>query len=247
MAAAALEVLGLLDDVAEVTPVELMAVDVMVPQVGQGAVAVECRRRRLRHPRPPRRASSTDRPGRRSTCERAFLAELGSGCSLPVGAHAGRRRRGRARACARSWPVATGIYEGVHEGTADEAHAWAAEAAGLARQAVGAVVTGRGGGRAGGQAVGRLSGRTVVIARAAEQAGRLRALLEAEGAAVVEVPTIAIEPPADGDGALREALRDLWDWVVVTSPNGAERAVARGGRPSRRAGPAVGRGGPGDR
>jgi len=33
---------------------------------------------------------------------------------------------------------ATGIYEGVHEGTADEAHAWAAEAAGLARQAVGA-------------------------------------------------------------------------------------------------------------
>ena len=41
--------------------------------------------------------------------------------------------------------------------------------------------------------MGRLSGRTVVIARAAEQAGRLRALLEAEGAAVVEVPTIAIE------------------------------------------------------
>ena len=77
--------------------------------------------------------------------------------------------------------------------------------------------------------MGRLSGRTVVIARAAEQAGRLRALLEAEGAAVVEVPTIAIEPPADGDGALREALRDLWDWVVVTSPNGAERAVAAAG------------------
>ena len=77
--------------------------------------------------------------------------------------------------------------------------------------------------------MGRLSGRTVVIARAAEQAGRLRPLLEAEGAAVVEVPTIAIEPPADGDGVLREALRDLWDWVVVTSPNGAERAVAAAG------------------
>jgi len=77
--------------------------------------------------------------------------------------------------------------------------------------------------------VGRLSGRTIVIARAAEQAGRLRALLEAEGAAVVEVPTIAIEPPSNGDGALREALRDLWDWVVVTSPNGAERAVAAAG------------------
>ena len=77
--------------------------------------------------------------------------------------------------------------------------------------------------------VGRLSSRTVVIARAAEQAGRLRALLEAEGATVVEVPSIAFEGPIDGGGALREALRDLWDWVVVTSPNGAERAVAAAG------------------
>ena len=77
--------------------------------------------------------------------------------------------------------------------------------------------------------VGRLSSRTVVIARAAEQAGGLRALLEAEGATVVEVPSIAFEGPIDGGGALREALRDLWDWVVVTSPNGAERAVAAAG------------------
>jgi uroporphyrinogen-III synthase len=77
--------------------------------------------------------------------------------------------------------------------------------------------------------VGRLSGRTVVIARAAEQSGRLRALLETEGATVVEVPTIAIEPAHDGGRMLREALRDVWDWVVVTSPNGAERAVAAAG------------------
>jgi uroporphyrinogen-III synthase len=77
--------------------------------------------------------------------------------------------------------------------------------------------------------VGRLSARTVVVARTAEQSGRLRALLEAEGATVVEVPTIAIEPPDDGGATLREALRDLWDWVVVTSPNGAERAVAAAG------------------
>jgi uroporphyrinogen-III synthase len=77
--------------------------------------------------------------------------------------------------------------------------------------------------------VGRLSGRTVVIARAAEQSGRLRELLVTEGATVVEVPTIAIVPPQDGGGRLREALRDLWDWVVVTSPNGAERAVAAAG------------------
>ena len=77
--------------------------------------------------------------------------------------------------------------------------------------------------------MGRLSGRTVVIARATEQSGRLRELLEAEGTAVLEVPTIAIEPPVDGGATLREALRDLWDWVVVTSPNGADRAVAAAG------------------
>ena len=77
--------------------------------------------------------------------------------------------------------------------------------------------------------MGRLSGRTVVISRAAEQSGRLRELLQAEGAAVIEVPTVAIEPPIDGGATLREVLRDLWDWVVVTSPNGAERAVAAAG------------------
>ena len=61
-------------------------------------------------------------------CERAFLAELGSGCSLPVGAHA--VVVGEGELCLRTFLAgATGIYEGVHEGTADEAHAWAAEAA----------------------------------------------------------------------------------------------------------------------
>ena len=54
-------------------------------------------------------------------------------------------------------------------------------------------------------------------------------LLEAEGATVLSVPTIAIEDPPDGGEALRAALADVWDWVVVTSPNGAERAVAAAG------------------
>ncbi len=135
MAAAALEVLGILEDVRAERPVELFDVESMVPQVGQGAVAVECRAddgaaldalARIDHS--PTRVAVD--------CERAFLAELGSGCALPVGAHA----------------VAVddelrllafladegGIYRGVHEGSADEAVAWAAEAARLARGAVGA-------------------------------------------------------------------------------------------------------------
>ena len=43
------------------------------------------RRRRGRRPRSP--ASTTPRPAREVEIERAFLAELGSGCSLPVGAY----------------------------------------------------------------------------------------------------------------------------------------------------------------
>jgi uroporphyrinogen-III synthase len=77
--------------------------------------------------------------------------------------------------------------------------------------------------------VGRLAGRRVVVTRASEQVGRLRSLLEDEGAEVIEVPTITVVDGRDGGEALRTAMRDLWDWVIVTSPNGAERAIAAAG------------------
>jgi len=59
----------------------------MVPQVAQGALAVECRAddvavgamaRVIEHPESRRRVDA----------ERAFLAELGGDCDLPAGAHA---------------------------------------------------------------------------------------------------------------------------------------------------------------
>ena len=136
MAAAALEVLGITAQVAAATPVDLMAVEVMVPQVGQGAVAVEC----------ASEAATTRAllaeidhlPTRWAVeCERAFLAELGSGCSLPVGAHAVVDAAGSV--CLRAFLSGPGgVYEGVHEGPLDETSRWAAEAARLASQAVGA-------------------------------------------------------------------------------------------------------------
>jgi hydroxymethylbilane synthase len=85
MAAAALEVLGLLSEITEYLPPSTF-----VPSPGQGCVAVECRAdddemiellRSIDHA-PTRQAVEV---------ERAFLAELGSGCSLPVGAHAAGR------------------------------------------------------------------------------------------------------------------------------------------------------------
>ena len=81
MAAAALEILGWSDRIAE-----SLAVERMVPAVGQGAVAVECR---ADDSRVIDLLEAVDhRATRRSVeIERAFLAELGSGCSLPIGGY----------------------------------------------------------------------------------------------------------------------------------------------------------------
>jgi len=81
MAAAALEILGWTDRVAE-----HLDVDTMVPAVGQGTVAIECR---VGDETTRDLVSSIDHAPSRSAVERerAFLAELGSGCSLPVGAY----------------------------------------------------------------------------------------------------------------------------------------------------------------
>jgi hydroxymethylbilane synthase len=82
VAAAALDRLGEGDRIAE-----RLDVDVVLPQVGQAALAVECRRddadtrwalERIEHG-PARRAVDA---------ERGFLAELGGDCSLPAAAHA---------------------------------------------------------------------------------------------------------------------------------------------------------------
>ena len=73
-----------------------------------------------------------------------------------------------------------------------------------------------------------LRGRRIVVTRAAAQADALAAPLRAAGAEPVLVPTIAIAPP-DPCTALDAALRSLADheWVVFTSVNGVQAALAR--------------------
>ena len=81
MAVAAMEVLGLTDRITE-----LLDPAMFVPMVGQGCVAVEHRfgDSRLRETL----ATIDHAPTRHAVeTERAFLRVLGSGCSLPVGAH----------------------------------------------------------------------------------------------------------------------------------------------------------------
>lgn len=67
--------------------VDPIDVDVMVPQVGQAALAIECRRSDVRLRRV---LAALDHPASRLAveAERAFLARLGGDCDLPAGAHA---------------------------------------------------------------------------------------------------------------------------------------------------------------
>ena len=66
---------------------EVLEPEVMVPQVGQGALAVECRRDDMTT-RSLLEAIDDPVAGPLVGAERAYLAALGGGCTLPVGAHA---------------------------------------------------------------------------------------------------------------------------------------------------------------
>jgi len=80
MAVAALEIVGSVERIAEtLDPTEF------VPAIGQGCVAVECR---SDDEAMMRLLAMVDDPATRRavTVERAYLATLGTGCSLPVGA-----------------------------------------------------------------------------------------------------------------------------------------------------------------
>jgi len=80
---------------------------------------------------------------------------------------------------------------------------------------------------------GPLTGCRVIVTR--ERPGELATLLEARGATVVHVPLIQVVEPFDQGEALARELERLgeFDWLVVTSPAGAERVgVAAAGAPS---------------
>ena len=68
-----------------------------------------------------------------------------------------------------------------------------------------------------------LEGYRVLVTR--ERPGELATMLTERGATVIHLPLIAVVDAADGGLALREALSRLaeFDWLVVTSPAGAER------------------------
>jgi len=68
-----------------------------------------------------------------------------------------------------------------------------------------------------------LLGQGVMVTRSREQASGMARQLAANGARVIQFPTISIEAPEDA-APVREAACRLreFDWVVFTSPNGVE-------------------------
>lgn len=73
-----------------------------------------------------------------------------------------------------------------------------------------------------------LSGKTVVVTRAAGQSSSFTQLLQAQGATVLEMPTLEIGPPSSWE-ALDRAIARLADfhWLILTSTNGVDAFFQR--------------------
>ena len=73
-----------------------------------------------------------------------------------------------------------------------------------------------------------LAGKTVLITRAAEQSSHFTELLTKQGANVLEMPALVIQPPSSWQ-ALDDAIADLsrFQWLILTSANGVEYLFQR--------------------
>jgi uroporphyrinogen III methyltransferase/synthase len=83
-----------------------------------------------------------------------------------------------------------------------------------------------------------LFGRRIVVTRARAQASEFVALLEEQGAEVIELPTLRIEPPADPGPLRKQAAKagQQFDWIAFTSVNAVEAffdALSQAGLDSR--------------
>lgn len=76
--------------------------------------------------------------------------------------------------------------------------------------------------------MGALEGKTIVVTRAAHQAGEFIRLLQERGAATAAIPTIDIVDPESWEEADR-ALGSLgsYDWIILTSVNGVNFFLRR--------------------
>ncbi len=185
--------------------------EVMPPAPGQGAIAVQVRRDDA-----PMLAlsASIDHPATRLavTAERAFLAASGGGCRSPIGALAVLEDGEVVLFGGHTAPDGSATVFGRVRGPASDVMRLGSELAerlGI-RVSMDAGVPSR-----------------ILVTRADGQATEFIEALAEAGLTAVHVPSISIEPVASGgelDGAARRL--DHYDWVVVTSANGAHAIMS---------------------
>lgn len=198
------------DEIRQVLPPAIM-----LPAVGQGALAIEARSDDDELLELLQRISDRD-AWAEITAERALLAALEGGCQVPMGALA--RVSGdilTLSACVCSLDGVRVVRTEV-QGPVSEARALGDEAAARLREA--------GANSLLHQRRAILDGKTIVVTRTTEQAGGLADQLRKLGADVVEFPTIEIVPPAEYEHC---GLYELYDWVVFTSVNGVQMFLKR--------------------
>jgi uroporphyrinogen-III synthase len=204
LAAAGLERLGRLDEVDE-----FLSFDLMLPAPGQGALVLQV----VEGSAAATLAAAVDDPptSRAVLAERELLRTLGGGCLSAIGAYALVEAGELSLRAVVLDSSGRRMLKAQSRGRNDEA-----VIAEVADQLQEGGVTGllNSGG-------GVLAGLRVLVTRADGQAADLAGALEAEGAAVLSCPVIAIEP-IDIDLNRLEASLDA-QWLVLTSANGAER------------------------
>lgn len=203
---------------------EYFPIDVLVPAPGQGALAIQTA------------AQSTARGifaglddagvSVAVQVERAFLAAIGAGCTMPVGAHVQQGSHGLTLVAFLEREQGGCI---ARRQVALDAGSAAEHAAAVAREMQAEVDAGLRT-RWPGVSLPRqdLAGATVLVTRPKLQSHELIQLLSERGATPVALPTIRIEPPPDRaplDAALRALATGAFTWVIFTSSNAVEAVV----------------------
>jgi hydroxymethylbilane synthase len=220
LAAAGLSRMGWSQRISEVFPT-----DTVVPAPGQGALAIQT----LAHSTCRDLFASLDDTGVSEAvlAERAFLAAIGAGCSMPVGAHVQRGEQGLTLIA--FLESETGDRFARRHVSLDTANAEEHSAA-IAREMQAEV---RNAQRTlwTGSTLPRqdLTGLTVAVTRPKRQSQQLLQMLTERGATALALPTIRIVPPEDRaplNAALHALASGAFTWVVFTSVNAVDALVS---------------------
>jgi len=204
---------------------EYLPVDRFTPSPGQGVLAIETREA------PDRAAeiaaSLADHRVRIEVAsERAFLRNVGGGCTAPIGAHA-RLETSHGRDIVRFWAMLGNDDGSRVERIYDEFRPPEADAAlkAISQTLMRAIVPPSPGETLAEREDRALHARNVLVTGTTAVAIPLVAEFQAHGATAHHVETIVAEPVADSallDQAIFDLRRGYYDWLVVTSGNAVD-------------------------